>query len=32
VRDLWNNIRFHTFRSRERVRFGRYDYMQKAEG
>ena len=30
-RDLWNNLRFHTFRSEKRVPFGRYDYMQKAE-
>jgi cytochrome b subunit of formate dehydrogenase len=30
-KDLWNNLRFHTFRSVKRVPFGRYDYMQKAE-
>ena len=30
-KDFWNNLRYHTFRSKERVPFGRYDYMQKAE-
>jgi formate dehydrogenase gamma subunit len=30
-RDLWGNLRFHTFRSDRKVAFGRYDYMQKAE-
>ncbi len=29
--DLWRNIRYHTFRSGRKVKFGRYDYMQKAE-
>ncbi len=31
VTDLWKNLRYYTFRSREKARFGRYDYMQKAE-
>lgn len=31
VTDLWHNLRFHTFRSKKKVPFGRYDYMQKAE-
>ena len=31
VRDLWINLRYHTFRSTKSARFGRYDYMQKAE-
>jgi formate dehydrogenase gamma subunit len=30
-KDLWMNLRYHTFRSKDKVRFGRYDYMQKAE-
>jgi formate dehydrogenase gamma subunit len=30
-KELWDNLRYHTFRSRKKVRFGRYDYMQKAE-
>lgn len=30
-KDLGRNLRYHTFQSKERVRFGRYDYMQKAE-
>ncbi len=31
VRDLFENFRFHTWRSRREVKFGRYDYSQKAE-
>ena len=30
-KEFGQNIRYHTFRSREKVKFGRYDYMQKAE-
>lgn len=29
--DLVENLRYHTFRSDKKVRFGRYDYSQKAE-
>lgn len=31
VTDLIENIRYHTFRSESKARFGRYDYSQKAE-
>ncbi len=31
VRDAVGNIRFHIWRSDRRVKFGRYDYTQKAE-
>jgi len=31
ARDLVDNMRFYTWRSPRRVRFGRYDYTQKAE-
>ena len=31
VRDLVHNLRYHTFRSRKKAKFGRYDYSQKAE-
>jgi formate dehydrogenase gamma subunit len=31
VRDLVNNVKFHTWRRKEKVKFGRYDYSQKAE-
>jgi cytochrome b subunit of formate dehydrogenase len=30
-REFFGNLRYHTFRSKEKVRFGRYDYSQKAE-
>jgi formate dehydrogenase gamma subunit len=30
-KDLIQNLRYHTFRSKEKVEFGRYDYSQKAE-
>ncbi len=30
-KDFGRNLKYHTFRSREKARFGRYDYMQKAE-
>jgi formate dehydrogenase gamma subunit len=31
IRDLFANLRYFTWRSSERVKFGRYDYSQKAE-
>ena len=31
LRDFINNIRFHTWRTEKEVRFGQYDYSQKAE-
>jgi formate dehydrogenase gamma subunit len=31
VKDFLDNLRFYTFRSEKKARFGRYDYMQKAE-
>jgi formate dehydrogenase gamma subunit len=31
VTDFVRNLGYHTFRSKEKVKFGRYDYMQKAE-
>lgn len=31
IRDLWNNIRYYTWKREEKVKFARYDYMQKAE-
>jgi len=31
VTNLLRNVRYHTFRSKDEVKFGRYDYMQKAE-
>ncbi|MEP0772977.1 MAG: cytochrome c3 family protein [Acidobacteriota bacterium] len=31
ISDLIENIRYHTFRSEKKARFGRYDYSQKAE-
>lgn len=31
VRDFLRNMRFYTWRSKESVKFGRYDYSQKAE-
>jgi formate dehydrogenase gamma subunit len=31
VVDLIQNVRYHTFRSKKKARFGRYDYSQKAE-
>lgn len=31
VTDFLQNVGYHTFRSRKKVKFGRYDYMQKAE-
>jgi formate dehydrogenase gamma subunit len=30
-KEFGKNLKYHTFRSKEKVRFGRYDYMQKAE-
>jgi formate dehydrogenase gamma subunit len=31
VRDLFQNLRYYTWRTAEKARFGRYDYSQKAE-
>ena len=31
VGDLWDNVRYYTFRSKRKAKFGRYDYTQKAE-
>jgi cytochrome b subunit of formate dehydrogenase len=31
VKDLINNIRYHTWRTENEVKFGQYDYSQKAE-
>lgn len=31
VADLLQNLRYYTFRSKKKARFGRYDYSQKAE-
>lgn len=31
LKDVFNNIGFHIWRRKQRVEFGRYDYMQKAE-
>ena len=31
LRDFTQNIRYHTWQSRREVKFGRYDYSQKAE-
>jgi formate dehydrogenase gamma subunit len=31
VVDLAHNLRYHTFQSKKKARFGRYDYSQKAE-
>lgn len=31
VRDVARNLLYYTFRSKEKVKFGRYDYSQKAE-
>ena len=31
LRDLVQNLRYYTWRSKDRVKFGRYDYSQKAE-
>jgi formate dehydrogenase gamma subunit len=31
VRDLWQNLKYYTWRTDAHARFGRYDYTQKAE-
>ncbi len=31
VLDFFGNIRYYTWRSKEKIKFGRYDYSQKAE-
>jgi formate dehydrogenase gamma subunit len=31
VGDVWDNLRYFTFRSDRKAKFGRYDYTQKAE-
>lgn len=31
MKDLWNNVRYYTWKSDRKVKFGRYDYSQKAE-
>jgi formate dehydrogenase gamma subunit len=31
LKDLRDNLRYHTFRSDKKVKFGRYDYSQKGE-
>jgi cytochrome b subunit of formate dehydrogenase len=31
LREFVGNLRYHTFRSKRKVKFGRYDYSQKAE-
>ncbi|UCF20796.1 MAG: cytochrome b/b6 domain-containing protein [Gemmatimonadota bacterium] len=31
IKELYDNIRYYTFQSRNKAKFGRYDYTQKAE-
>jgi len=31
IKDLYNNVRYHTWKSGKKVEFARYDYSQKAE-